>query len=213
MIRINLLPDAKRASGATGSGQLWGVIYLLACFAWGLVLFVFYLNEANVLDEQLGRNAELKAQIGREQGKSANLAEVEGKLAHSRQLEEVVAKLQAARQGPTRLLMELGRVLSAGRGPTVNPDVLDQMRRENPLAGYNPGWDIRRLWLTSFEERSGSCKIKGMGKTNEDVAEFLRRLSLSEIFEDVMLVSTTSTKDQETSLPIVSFDLTCSVRY
>jgi len=213
MIRINLLPDAKRASGATGSAQLWGVIYLLACFAWGLVLFLFYLNQANLLEEQTARNAEIEAQIAREKSKSTNLSDVEAKLSHSRQLEEVVGKLQSARQGPTRLLMELGRVLSAGRGPTVNPDVLDQMRRENPLAGYNPGWDIRRLWLDSFEERSGSCKMAGKGKTNEDVAEFLRRLSLSEVFDEVTLVSTSASTDADSNLPIVGFNLTCKVRY
>ena len=109
--------------------------------------------------------------------------------------------------------MELSRVLSAGRGPTVNPDVLEQMRRENPLAGYNPGWDIRRLWLESFQERSGDCQMSGKGKTNEDVAEFLRRLSLSEVFDDVTLVSTDSGKDAASGLPIVGFSLTCKVRY
>lgn len=213
MIRINLLPDAKRARAGSGSTQLWGVIYLLACFAWGLVLFLFYLNEASALDEQLAKNSEIQAQISRVQSMSANIAEVDKALAESRKLEEVVGKLQAARQGPTRLLMELSRVLSAGRGPTVDAEVLAQLRRENPLAGYNPGWDIRRLWITEFSEQNGACTIAGNGKTNEDVAEFLRRLSLSEIFENVTLVNTSAATDSETKLPIVGFQLTCNVRY
>lgn len=213
MIRINLLPDAKRASGGSGSGQLWGVIYLLACFAWGLVLFLFYLNEASALEEQQAKNAEVQTQIKRVEGMSANLTEVETKLEESRKLENVVSKLQAARQGPTRVLMELSRVLSAGRGPTVDADVLEQLRRENPLAGYNPGWDIRRLWIASFKEDGGNCRIDGFGKTNEDVAEFLRRLSLSEIFENVTLSNTSSAKDPETKLPTVAFQLQCKVRY
>jgi type IV pilus assembly protein PilN len=108
--------------------------------------------------------------------------------------------------------MELSRILSEGGGPTVNPDVLDTMRRENPLSVYNPGWDVRRLWLTSFEESDRKCTIEGIGKTNEDVAEFLRRLTISELFDKVALGSTGSVSDKG-NLPVVTFSLSCEVMY
>ena len=74
-----------------------------------------------------------------------------------------------------------------------------------------PGWDTRRLWLTRFEETDRKCKIAGTGKTNEDVAEFLRRLTISEIFDKVTLQGTgTST---QADLPVVTFNLTCEVIY
>jgi type IV pilus assembly protein PilN len=212
MIRINLLPEAKRQASTGGGTQIWGVIYVLALFAWAVVLLLVYLNYRDRLTEQQVKNSELQSQIDRAKGQSESIGDIESSLAKSRQLEEVVSTLQNARQGPARMLMELSRILSEGGGPTVNPDVLDTMRRENPLSVYNPGWDVRRLWLTSFEESDRKCKIEGIGKTNEDVAEFLRRLTISELFDKVALASTGSVSDKG-NLPVVTFSLSCEVMY
>ena len=211
MIRINLLPDTKRQVATGGGAQVWGVIYLLAAFAWGVVLFLVYLKYSNMLEEQQAKNTALQDDINRVTAQSADLGDIEAKLAKSRQLEEVVTGLLDARQGPASVLMELSHVLSEGAGPTVDPDHLETLRRENPLLVYNPGWDIRRLWLTTFEEDAGKCKMRGFGKTNEDVAEFLRRLSLSEKFDKVTLQRTGFVEQQD--LPVVDFELTCEVKY
>lgn len=212
MIRINLLPEAKRQASTGGGTQIWAVLFVLSFFAWAVVLLLVYLNYQGRLNEQQVKNDELQSQIDRAKGQSESIGDIESALAKSRQLEEVVTTLQTARQGPARMLMELSRILSEGGGPTVNPDVLDTMRRENPLSVYNPGWDVRRLWLTSFEESNRACKIEGIGKTNEDVAEFLRRLSISELFDKVALASTGSVQEKS-GLPVVSFSLSCEVMY
>ena len=214
MIRINLLPEAKRlAAAGGGGGQLWGVIYLLSAFAWGVVLFLVYLNYNSVLEEQQVKNGELKAQIDRAKAQSENIGEVEAKLAKSKQLEDVVGGLQAARQGPARVLMELSRILSEGGGPEVPPDELDALRRENPLLVYNAGWDVRRLWLKTFDETARKCTMTGLGKSNEDVAEFLRRLNISKVFDQITLQSTAAATDVVTGLAVVTFSLTCEVKY
>jgi type IV pilus assembly protein PilN len=211
MIRINLLPEAKRVAVASGSSQAWGIGYMLAVAAWGVALTLYYMSYKSQLDEQLAANAALEQSIESVKAKSANLGEVEAQLANSRQLEEVVSKLQSARQGPARVLMEMSSILSDGRGPTISAERLEALRRNNPLAGFNAGWDIRRLWLTSFTENARKCNIQGMGRTNEDVAEFLRRLALSELFEGVTLQSTSSAADSGQST--VAFTLSCHVRY
>jgi type IV pilus assembly protein PilN len=213
MIRINLLPAAKRTTATTGNAQLWGAAYLLGGFAWGVLLFFVYLTTNSKLEEQRAANSALEQEIEQAKQKSANIGDVEAKLAKSRQLEEVVTKLQTARQGPTRVLMELSQLLSEGGGPTVSPERLAVLRRDNPLAGFNPGWDPRRLWLTSFTEQSRACTIRGFGKTNEDIAEFLRRLNLSNLFEKVSLTATSSALEVGSTVPVVSFDLSCQVRY
>lgn len=213
MIRINLLPESRRVAASGASAQLWAVVYLLVTFAWCVVLFLFYLNQASALDEQEAKNNEVQQQIKRARAGTDNVEALKAQLAESRKLEDVATELQNARLGPARLLMELSRIISQGGRPTVDPELLQRLRQDNPLAGYNPGWDIRRLWLTSFEEKGGDCEILGNGKTNEDVAEFLRRLALSEVFENVELQSTAADKDDATGLPVVKFRLTCKVRY
>lgn len=219
MIRINLLPQARKvargaaASGGGGGAALWYASYALALIVTGGVCGVLYWSGSTTLDEKAKVNADLRRNIANRQRDSAQIDEVRAKLAESQELEQIADELQRARTGPTRALVEMSHILSEGGGPTIDPQRLDQIRRDNPLAGFNPGWDSRRLWLTEFVEDQHVCKIKGVGKTNEDVAELLARLALSDLFTNVTLDKTESTTDPDTSLPLIGFELSARVNY
>jgi type IV pilus assembly protein PilN len=223
MIRINLLPTdkkkrARRAAPSplpTGDLSLrtWGIVYGAAIATWLVVLGILYFAQSGEMETIAQENKTLEARRDELKSKTKGLTEVEGRLEKSRRLEKVVQDLERARRGPTRAVMELSRVLSSPGGPTINPAELERMREENPLAGFNESWDVRRLWITRFEEVERDCKIIGMGRSNEDVAEFLRRLTLSEIYDGVTLQRTRSAKDSDTGLQMVGFDITCKVKY
>ncbi|MGB8224156.1 MAG: PilN domain-containing protein [Polyangiales bacterium] len=223
MIRINLLPTdkkkrARRASpsplpGGDFSLRTWGAIYGGAIAVWLMVLGILYFSQTGEIEALTQENKTLEARRDELQSKTKGLADVEGRLEKSRRLEDVVQELERARRGPTRAVMELSKVLSSPGGPTINPAELERMREDNPLAGYNESWDVRRLWLTRFEEVDRECKITGMGRSNEDVAEFLRRLTLSEIYDAVTLQRTRAATDPDTGLQMVGFDITCKVKY
>ena len=223
MIRINLLPtDRKKrarrvAPTAMPGGDLslatWGMVYGGAIAAWLVVLGVLYFVQSGELETIAQENKTLEARRDELQGKTRGLADVEARLEKSRRLEQGVQDLERARRGPTRAVMELSKVLSSPGGPTINPAELQRMREENPLAGFNESWDVRRLWITRFEEIDRECKIAGMGRSNEDVAEFLRRLTLSEIYDSVTLQRTRAASDPDTGLQMVGFDVTCKVKY
>jgi type IV pilus assembly protein PilN len=223
MIRINLLPTDKKkrarriAPSPMPTGDLslgaWGVVYGGAIAVWLAVLGVLYFVQSGDLEVMTQENKTLEARRDELQGKTKGLADVESRLEKSRRLEKVVQELERARRGPTRAVMELSKVLSSPGGPTINPAELERMREENPLAGFNESWDVRRLWLTRFEEVERECKLTGMGRSNDDVAEFLRRLTLSEIYDSVTLQRTRAANDPETGLQMVGFDITCKVRY
>ncbi len=224
MLRINLLPSdkkkrARRAapvmSGSSTDFSLptWGAIYGGSILAWLALLGVLYFVQSADVDEIAEANKTLQARRDELQGKTKGLADVEARLEKSQRLEQVVQELERARRGPTRAVMELSKVLSTPGGPTINPEELERMRQDNPLAGFNESWDVRRLWLTRFEEAERECKIEGLGRSNEDVAEFLRRLTLSEIYDDVTLQRTRAVADRETGIQMVGFDITCRVNY
>ena len=223
MIRINLLPSDKKkrarriAPSALPGGDFslgtWGAIYGGAIAVWLVVLGIMYFVQSGELETLTQENKTLEARRDELQSKTKGLADVEARLEKSRRLEKVVQDLERARRGPTRAVMELSRVLSSPGGPTINPAELERMREENPLAGYNESWDVRRLWLTRFEEIDRECKITGMGRSNEDVAEFLRRLTLSEIYDSVTLQRTRAASDPDTGIQMVGFDVTCKVNY
>jgi len=214
MIRINLLPVGKKQSRASsGSSQTWVIAYLLAAFVWCVVLMIFWRVTYSEFEEQQKANLELDRQVQAATAKTADIKTVEDQLLRSKQLETVVRDLQSARQGPARLLMELSHILSENGGPAIDPKRLEELRRDNPLVGFNRGWDYRRLWLTSFIESSRECQMAGFGKSNEDVAELLRRLTLSDLFSEVTLESTKSEADPMGGAPLIKFQLTSKVRY
>ena len=191
----------------------WGIIYGSAIAIWLVVLGILYFAQSGEMEEIAQENKTLEVRRDELKVKTKGLTEVEGRLEKSKRLEKVVQELERARRGPTRAVMELSRVLSSPGGPTINPAELERMRQENPLAGFNESWDVRRLWISRFEEIERDCKLTGMGRSNEDVAEFLRRLTLSEIYEDVTLQRTRAASDPDTGLQMVGFDITCKVKY
>jgi type IV pilus assembly protein PilN len=217
MIRINLLPSARKQARATSGGDggqtPWFIAYAAAALVAMLVCALLYFNGNRRRDEQLAQNHALEGEIEVVSRQAANIDEVRAQLAQSQELEEIVAELQRARFGPTRVMMEMSRILSMGGGPTIDPQRLEDLRRGNPLAGFNPSWDTRRLWLTSFVEEDRVVEIHGLGKTNEDVAEFLRRLALSDVFTGVQLTKTEAVVDQQSHLDLIAFELSCSVQY
>ena len=213
MIRINLLPQKRRVERTSEGSQLWLAVVLGVFLLEVAALFVFHGMKNEELQDQRRKNAELQAQIDQAKRTVSNHKVVRDKLAQLRAREDAIAKLQSARTGPTAVLLELARILTPGRGPSVDPEKLDQLRRDNPLAVFNPSWDARRLWLTEFVEANRKVQLDGVARDGEDVSELARRMSLSSYFYDVKLLPGKKERDTATGLDLVNFKLEASVRY
>jgi type IV pilus assembly protein PilN len=212
MIRINLLPQKRRAETRPEGRQLWLVAVMVAFLAEVAALFVFHGFKTEELADQKRKNAEIESQIEQAKKNVANHPEVTKKLEDLRAREAAIGKLQAARTGPTAVLLELVRIVTPGRGPSVAPDKLSQLRRENPLAVYNPNWDPRRLEITSFAEQARKVKLDGMALDGEDVSELARRMNLSDYFSNVVLLPGKQEKTKD-NVPVVRFSLEAQVKY
>ncbi len=213
MIRINLMPQKRRPEKTVEGGQTWLLAVMAVLLVQVVALFVFHGMKTEELEDQRRKNAELQAQIDRSQKAVAKHAEVKEKLEQLRAREDAIAKLQSARTGPTAVLLELARILTPGRGPTADPERLSQLRRDNPLAVYNQGWDARRLWLTDFVEQQRKVRLVGIARDGEDVSELARRMNLSSYFYDIKLLPAKKQKSSETGLELVQFELEARVRY
>jgi type IV pilus assembly protein PilN len=225
MIRINLLPQKKglktRASAAQaaadsdsdGGSQVW-LLFVAGALLLEIVVLIFvYKSKLDQLGLVEHKNDELKGTIGQIDKDMANHELIKTQLKELRDREEAIQKLQGARTGPTAALLELSRMLTTGRGPTVDRDKIEQLRRENPLAVPNPNWDTKRVSLTGYTELDRTVKISGIARDGEDESEFLRRLSVSDLFYDVKLLPATKTTDPVTHLELIKFDISAKVRY
>jgi type IV pilus assembly protein PilN len=213
VIRINLLPQKREIRRGPEIDQRWLLAVLGVVVAEIVVLFLVHQVKREELARQVRKNEELTSQIDTIKKTVANHAEVKAQLETLRAREEAITKLQQARSGPTAVLLELSRVLTNGHGPTVDSDVLAQLRRDNPTAVYNPGWDPKRLWLTSFQENDRVVKIEGLSRDADDVSELARRLTLSTYFADVRLLPATRKIDSESKLEVIGFQLQAKARY
>jgi type IV pilus assembly protein PilN len=212
MIRINLLPQKRRGAERREGGQLWLVFMLVLVLAEVSGLFVLHAYKNQELAEQTRKNREHEARIAASKQAVQDHADVTAKLTQLRAREDAIAKLQSARTGPTSVLLELARILTPGRGPSVAPEVLDRIRRDDPLGMYNPNWDPRRLWLLSFIESQRKVRLKGLARDGEDVSELARRMNISAYFNEVRLLPA-SRVGGKGGVELISFELEAKVKY
>jgi type IV pilus assembly protein PilN len=211
VIRINLLPHKREAR--RDSGQGWLIAVMLVIAAEIVVLGLYHQFKLQELAKQKQINSELTNQISEIQSTVKNHAEVKKKLEVLRAREEAIGKLQSARSGPTAVLLELSRLLTVGRGPSISPEELMQKKKDNPQDVHNVSWDARRLWILSFKENQRVVKLEGFAHDGEDVSELARRMSLSKYFQDVMLLPAKQQVDADSKLNVVKFQLQAKVRY
>ena len=216
MIRVNLLPqrrDARATATTTQTSQRWLLFVLGAVVLEVIGLFLFHQVKVEELESQVNKNEVLKAEIDNIKKLVANHEEVKKSLAVLRAREDAIAQLQAGRSGPTAVLLEVAQLLTPGKAPTADPDKLAQLRKENPLAVYNPNWDSRRLWLTTYDERDRTVRIEGLARDATDVSELAQRLKLSVYFYDVTMLPGKKEAETPTKLELVNYALQLKVRY
>lgn len=215
MLKINLLPTQRRESAsASDTGQTVFIVGLAASLmvtAGGL--FIFHASKDKELEEARLANVQIENSIRASRARVADHQRVLDELAEIRAKEEAISHLQAARTGPTAMLVELSHLLSPGGRPTVDPIELERIQRDNPTQMYNSTWDPHRLWLRQFSEDDRDVVIQGEGRTADDVGEFMRRMMLSQYFEDVRLERSEGAVDDRFHVAVQRFRIAARVRY
>lgn len=216
MIRVNLLPQ-KRGGARVGAppqpSQRWLAIVLGVLVLEVILLIWFHQIKVSELEEQQNKNKAAEARIADITQLLKNHESIKKELAVLRAREDAIAKLQNARSGPTAVLLELAQMLTPGKGPTVDAERLAQLRKDNPLAVFNPGWDSRRLWVVNYTEEDRVVRVEGFARDASDVSEFANRLRLSSYFYDVTLLPGKKQVEGQTKMELVGFSLQLKVRY
>jgi type IV pilus assembly protein PilN len=213
VIRINLLPGKKPKRTETGQRHLifMGVGLLIGVA--GMVMF--HIQAASQLDDIRHRNQLIQADIDRLKGELGDYDKVKAQREELLKQRKTIQALESNRTGPVFLLRELSEILTPGKGPTFDGVSYQENLLRDPNAGFNASWDTRRVWLETFDEDKKRVKMRGAAKSNEDVAEFLKRLNLSVFFTEVNPESTTqsSTGATTSAVKFVTFNLSATVVY
>jgi type IV pilus assembly protein PilN len=212
MIRVNLLPVKAAKRRESGQRQvLLGAVVLLAATA-GVVVFHGWASAELIAKKtELARLRDAVAKLKTEVGDYDDIKRQRDDLNRQK---NAIKILEAKRSGPVYLMRELSDILTRGKGPTFNKDAYEEMIRRDPNAGINQSWEPKRAWIISYQEKGGTVSLKGGAKSDEDVAEFLKRLKLSAFFSDVYWQQTQPHADTKNSnVTYVTFDVACRVNY
>ncbi len=210
MIRINLLPGKKPKREEAGQKQL---IFMAAGLLAGVGAIVFFhIQAANELDELNRANSLLAADIERLKSELGDYDKIKAQREELMKQRKTIQNLESGRTGPMFLLREISEILSPGKGPTFDAVTYQEALLRDPNVGFNPGWDTRRVWIDTFDEEAGRrVRVRGAAKSNEDVAEFLKRLNLSVFFADVNPESTNQASSG--TVKYVNFNMSATVIY
>lgn len=215
MIRVNLLPQKQkkeRGGGGEPSSQKWLLVVLGVLVLEIVALVIFHQSKLSELADQKDKNTQIQAETKKIRDLVKNHAEVKKELEVLRAREDAIAQLQSGRTGPTAMMLEVAKVLTPGKGPTIDKDHYEQQRKDNPLHVYKPGWDSRRVWLTTYNEQQRTVRIEGFARDSADVSELAMRFDISSYFYATQVLpgkKGKSTGDVE----MVSFALETKVRY
>ncbi len=205
MLRINLLPIREKRRRSAGQRHLFMIAVLIGFECLGF--FYVYGEQEEELAKRMAVNAEKQSRIDKLKKEIGDVSDLESKKAELEQQQQILDSLEVGRQGPVRVLQDLWFML------TPPPD--RRTRLEIERRGGQPNWDPKRLWLTSFTEQNRQVTLLGEAKSNDDVAEFLTRLSTSKYFKNVQLLWTKGREADKdlNSVKYVQFNVRCRVSY
>jgi type IV pilus assembly protein PilN len=211
MIKINLLPVKAAKRRADGQRQL--LVGAIAVTTTIVALIFVHTATVNRIESEKAENKRLEAAIAALKKEIGDYDIIKAQREELIKQRDAIKKLQANRSGPVWMMRELSDILTAGKGPTINKEAYEEQLKRDPNAGFNPNWEPKRVWLLDYAERAQRVTVKGAAKSDEDVAEFLKRLKQSAFFSDVYWQGTQPQFDAKLNVAYVTFDVTCKVNY
>jgi type IV pilus assembly protein PilN len=209
VIHINLLPIRKVKRAEASQRQF---VYMgMAILATVVGVVFLHLQADGELETIKRRNTIITAEVARLKQEIGDYDKVRAQREELLRQRKTIQGLDAGRTGPVYLLREMSEILSPGKGPTFDRVTYEETLRRDPNAGFNASWDPRRVWMEAYSEDQKHVRIRGAAKSNEDVAEFLKRLNSSVFFSDVNLDSTNQVSGR--TVKFVNFMLSANVIY
>ena len=211
MIRINLLPVKAAKRIETTRIQVLAGFGLLAVVLAGIVVFHgIQTAELQTLRDDKAKLSDKIAGLKREIGVYDQILAQRADLLRQKQ---AIANLERQRSGPAYFMRELSDLVSVGKGPTFDKAQYEESLRRDPNAAINSNWDPHRAWLLTYTEKDRQVQMHVGARSDEDVAEFLKRLKLSAFFSGVYWRQTTPQVDTKLNVAFVTFDVDCQVNY
>jgi type IV pilus assembly protein PilN len=211
MIRINLLRSKRsRRVDASQRQLLFMAAGVLAALG---TIVVVHVQASSTLDDLNTSNQRLQSDIDRLKAELGDYDKIKAQREELLKQRKSIEALEAGRTGPVFLLRELSEILTPGKGPTFDRVAYEEALRRDPNVGFNASWDTRRAWLESYEELDKRVRIKGIAKSHDDAAEFMKRLNSSVFFGAVRIDNSIINMGGAGGVRHITFNINAEVTY
>lgn len=211
MIKINLLRERRAKKVPRGEQTLLvGTGIILATAA--CVFFFIHMPLSSSVDDLVEENGKLQRSITKLEDETKEFDAVQAQLNAARDQEEAIKRLNAARAVPAWMLAELSRILTKDHQPTMTAEMSDRIRSDANRQ-FTPGWDPKRVWITTIDEKDGNVTINGGAQAASDITQFALRLQASVFFEGITPGFSGSAVDGSSHLNYYNYTITGKVRY
>jgi Tfp pilus assembly protein PilN len=218
MIKINLLPArrAKRAQPSDVSSRhlVYGALGLAAAAA-AIVVLVDQPKRKR-LAELTASNQQLQSEIQSKNRQLEGYAELKKAADEADERYKAIQRLLSAKVVPAQVLHELGEILTTSKYPTMTEDMARRTGSgpdSDPNKRFQPDWDAQHVWLANFSDTGGVFKLEGGAQSENDVAQFAKRLAASVYFTDVAPAGGERVADTATGTNYYRFTITGKMAY
>jgi Tfp pilus assembly protein PilN len=212
MIQINLLREKKdKRRVPKGQNAIAIGIGSLLAGALGVYFFVHAPLVAEI-ETQSEANEKIKKSNDEMAAATKDFDVVNQQYQALLQQEEAIKRLSNARAVPAWFLRELASILTKGHQPTMAPEMAERVKTD-PNRQWNLGWDPKRVWISTIEERDGIFTIRGGAQSDTDVTQLALRLQASVFFQGVVPEGGASDKDPKSRVAFYRFTVTGKVVY
>ncbi|MBI4509729.1 MAG: PilN domain-containing protein [Deltaproteobacteria bacterium] len=212
MIRINLLHEKKKAKRA-GRGEQ---VMALGFAAVGLVAACLYVFVHMPLSEEVEKaqqaNTRLRKSIRDLTDQTKDFDVINQQFQQVQEQGEAIERLNNARAVPAWLLRELSSVLTKDHKPTMTREMTERVKADHNRQ-WTQGWDPKRIWIESFEEKEGAFTLKGGAQSDGDVTQLALRLQASVYFTNVVPEGGQSDVNKESNVGYYRFTISGKVAY
>lgn len=194
MIKINLIPFRDIEKKENVRRQV--TIAILSVMLVMIAMAYYHMRLKNTIVDMTAKIESTKIELAAAEKEAKEVDTIKQELNKLNTKIQVIKTIEANRKASIKLLDHMTKMVDEQTSAIESGTPPDEI-----------GKPVKRLWFTSFQANGPNLNINGIALDNKTVADFMTRLEVSKIYNNVTL--NTLKKESINNLNLKSFVITC----
>ena len=194
MIKINLIPFRDIEKKENVRRQV--TIAILSVILVMMAMAYYHIRLNNTIVDMTAKIEGTKIELAAAEKEAKEVDKIKQELNKLNTKIQVIKTIETNRKASIKLLDHMTKMVDEQTSAVESGTSPDEI-----------GKPVKRLWFTSFQANGPNLNINGIALDNKTVADFMTRLEVSKIYNNVTL--NTLKKESINNLNLKSFVITC----